>query len=75
MTQIDTKLKALNDDYVVERQHALKEVKLTVLPSSVFYSWLRSKGKEGGQNKFPRVLKGDLAVQWQEFLKENSITL
>lgn len=75
LRQIDDKLKELNDDYVVERKHALKEVKLTVLSPAVFYSWLRSKGKEGGQNKFPRVLKGDLAVQWMAFLKENGITV
>jgi hypothetical protein len=73
LRQIDEKLKQLNDDYVVERKHALKEVMLTVLSPSVFYNWLRSKGKEGGQNKFPRVLKGEKAGQWIEFLKENGI--
>lgn len=75
LTQIDDKLKELNDDYVVERKHALKEVKLTVLSPSIFYSWLKSKGKEGGQNKFPRVLKGELATQWIEFLKENGVNI
>lgn len=75
LSQIDEKLKQLNDDYVVERKHALKEVKLTVLSPSVFYDWLRSKGKEGGQNKFPRVLKGEKAEQWLGFLKENGIKI
>ena len=73
LQKIDDSLKQLNDDYVVERKHALKEVKLTVLSPSVFYDWLRSKGKEGGQNKFPRVLKGEKAEQWMGFLKENGI--
>ncbi|MCH6200902.1 GH3 auxin-responsive promoter family protein [Aquiflexum sp. LQ15W] len=75
LSQIDEKLKQLNDDYIVERKHALKEVKLTVLSPSIFYNWLRSKGKEGGQNKFPRVLKGEKAEQWIEFLKENGVKI
>ena len=65
---IDQYLKALNDDYAVERNHALKRVKVSVLPAAVFYDWMRSQGKEGGQNKFPRVLKGERAQRWKEFL-------
>jgi hypothetical protein len=75
LQKIDDSLKQLNDDYVVERKHALKEVKLTMLSPSVFYDWLRSKGKEGGQNKFPRVLKGEKAEQWLDYLKENGIKI
>ncbi len=67
--EIDEKLKVLNDDYLVERKHALKEVFVTVLPSAVFYDWMRSMGKEGGQNKFPRVLKGDRAKSWKDYLE------
>lgn len=72
---IDSFLKQLNDDYAVERNHALKKVKVTVLPSSLFYEWLKEQGKEGGQNKFPRVLKGDKAANWQEFLLNKEIEL
>jgi hypothetical protein len=68
--KIDAELKVLNDDYAVERKHALKKVKVTVLPSAVFYDWMKAQGKEGGQNKFPRVLKGEKASSWLEFLKE-----
>jgi hypothetical protein len=68
--KIDAELKVLNDDYSVERKHALKKVKVTVLPSAVFYDWMKAQGKEGGQNKFPRVLKGEKAASWLEFLKE-----
>jgi hypothetical protein len=32
--------------------------------------FMRSAGKEGGQHKFPRVLKGKLLKDWQNFLKE-----
>jgi hypothetical protein len=33
---------------------------------------MRTQGKEGGQNKFPRVLKGAKATSWLEFLSLNS---
>ncbi|MDG1276341.1 MAG: GH3 auxin-responsive promoter family protein [Algoriphagus sp.] len=69
---IDQKLCELNDDYAVERKHALKEVYVTLLPSDLFYDWMRTQGKEGGQNKFPRVLKGAKATSWLEFLSLNS---
>jgi hypothetical protein len=65
---IDNHLKVLNDDYAVERRHALKEVFLTVLPTAVFYDWMEARGKLGGQNKFPRVLKKHLIADWEAFL-------
>ena len=65
---IDEKLKSLNDDYEVERSHALKEIFVTVLPEQIFMSFMESKGKQGGQHKFPRVLKGKMLEEWQEFL-------
>lgn len=67
---IDEKLKALNDDYEVERKHALKEVFVEVLKEEVFMNFMKSKGKVGGQHKFPRVLKGKNLEDWQNFLKE-----
>jgi len=68
---IDKKLCELNDDYAVERGHALKNVFLRALPTKAFYDWMKMKGKEGGQHKFPRVLKGKLVDEWQDFLKKN----
>ena len=67
-SRIDAKLKELNDDYEVERKHALKEVLVTVLPSQTFMDFMKSKGKMGGQHKFPRVLKGAMLEEWQKFL-------
>lgn len=67
---IDEKIKILNDDYAVERQHALKNVFCKVLPSLVFLDWMESQGKMGGQNKFPRVLKGKTMDSWQEFVSK-----
>lgn len=66
---IDEMLKQLNDDYRVERQHALKRVFCEVRPSEDFYEWMRRQGKEGAQNKFPRVLSGSKADNWVAFLK------
>jgi hypothetical protein len=30
--------------------------------------FMRSKGKVGGQHKFPRVLKASMLADWQQFL-------
>ncbi len=68
-TMIDLKLKELNDDYEVERKHALKEVFVDVLTEDVFMNFMKLKGKLGGQHKFPRVLKGKLLDEWMLYLK------
>lgn len=66
---IDENLKVLNDDYRVERIAAIKEVFVQVLPTKVFYDWMKMKGKEGAQNKFPRVIKNQQIIDWEEYLK------
>ncbi len=66
---IDEKLKELNDDYGVERKHALKDVFVDVLPEDTFINFMKMKGKFGGQHKFPRVLKGKLLDEWMLYLK------
>jgi hypothetical protein len=68
--KLDEKLKELNDDYKVERISALKDVILDILPSDVFYEYMKQKGKIGAQNKFPRVLKGDKLDEWQKYLNQ-----
>lgn len=65
---IDDTLSAINDDYAVERTAALKEVFVQVLPNKAFIEYLRSKGKEGAMNKFPRVLKNGQMEAWESFL-------
>ncbi|MFD2202941.1 GH3 family domain-containing protein [Shivajiella indica] len=75
MEKIDQYLKDLNDDYITERKHALKRVSCRVIAPSLFYEWMRIHGKEGGQNKFPRVLKGDKMNDWLDFLKSNGVKL
>jgi hypothetical protein len=44
---------------------------LEILPVSMFYDWMRALGKEGGQNKFPRVLKKEQLAEWESFIQVN----
>jgi hypothetical protein len=67
---IDRTLCAINDDYAVERQHALQEVLVEVLPTAWFNEWMAMQGKLGGQHKFPRVLKGVALESWQAFVAQ-----
>jgi hypothetical protein len=46
---------------------------VTILPNKVFYDYLKSKGKEGAMNKFPRVLKGKALEDWEAWLKQNHV--
>ncbi len=66
--KLDEKLMELNDDYAVERKSALKDIRVSILKESVFLSFLKSKGKIGGQHKFPRVIKGNLLNEWKTFI-------
>jgi hypothetical protein len=68
---LDAKLCTLNDDYAVERKAALKEVFIEIISTETFYSFMRQRGKVGGQSKFPRVLKKQVAADWLEFLGTN----
>jgi hypothetical protein len=68
--RLDQKLSELNDDYAVERKAALKEIFIHLLPTEVFYDFMRQRGKVGGQTKFPRVLKKQIATDWMEFLAQ-----
>jgi hypothetical protein len=69
--KIDESLKILNDDYRVERIAAIKDVFMEILPSSAFSLWMKVHDKEGGANKFPRVLKKDQPAEWEKFLKDH----
>jgi hypothetical protein len=63
---LDHTLCTLNDDYAVERKAALKNVIVEIIPVKAFYEWMKLKGKEGGQHKFPRVI-GNQYNEWDEF--------
>lgn len=66
--RLDFHLKEINDDYRVERTSALKDVFVKVLPDNAFIDFMATKGKLGSAHKFPRVLKGALLEEWQQFI-------
>ncbi|MFV0606056.1 MAG: GH3 auxin-responsive promoter family protein [Niabella sp.] len=70
---IDGVLREMNDDYATERSSALKEVFLEILPEEKFLQFMELKGKVGGQHKFPRVMKGKLLDEWNNFLASGKI--
>ncbi|MDZ7775754.1 MAG: GH3 auxin-responsive promoter family protein [Bacteroidales bacterium] len=53
----DNALKNLNSDYEAKRYNnmVLRKPLMRSLPKGTFYSWLKKKGKLGGQNKVPRL--------------------
>ncbi len=55
--ELDKRIRQINSDYDAKRSHdlALLNLKVHVLKPNSFESWLRSKGKYGGQNKVPRL--------------------
>ena len=74
-TLLDEKIKSINDDYEVERNHALKAVTVNVLSENTFMEFMQLKGKMGGQHKFPRVLKGKMLDEWKAFLVNNKTSI
>jgi len=56
-TALDQNLKLVNSDYEAKRYKdiALGLPKVTALPEGLFHTWLKNKGKLGGQHKVPRL--------------------
>ncbi len=54
---LDNALKALNSDYEAKRYNniTLKMPKVHAARENLFYDWLKSKNKLGGQHKIPRL--------------------
>lgn len=54
---LDNALKSLNSDYEAKRYNniTLKMPEVHVARENLFYDWLKSKGKLGGQHKIPRL--------------------
>ncbi len=72
--KIDEYLCLLNDDYMVERLEAIKDVFVEVLPVKTFYNYMKELGKEGSANKFPRVIKGQRHDDWEAWLRKRNST-
>lgn len=60
---------------MVERTEAIPEIFIDVLPSQVFYDYMKHQGKEGSANKFPRVLKGQRLEDWENYLREKGLVI
>jgi len=71
--KIDETLRAINDDYATERDSALKEVFVEVMPEETFMKFMEVKGKLGSQHKFPRVMKGKMLEDWNRFLENQPL--
>ena len=70
---LDQALYMANDDYKVERQAgAISHVFVEVLPKKVFRDFLLWTKKDDAMSKFPRVMKGAVLQDWEQFLLENS---
>ena len=67
--KLDSILRTLNDDYNTERDYALKEIKVNVIPNNLFNDWMETCNKFGGSNKFPRVLSETQQSGWLSFLE------
>ena len=67
--ELDYELSMLNTDYLIDRHFALEEIELNILPNKVFYDFMKIKNKYGAQHKFPRVLKGQMALDWVKYLQ------
>jgi hypothetical protein len=55
--QFDSALKTLNSDYEAKRYKnmILEMPKVHIAKKGLFFNWMKSKGKLGGQNKVPRL--------------------
>ena len=71
--ELDNELKNINSDYDAKRTNdfTLKLPIVHSLPNGVFYRWLKSKDKLGGQFKIPRLVNSRWFI---EELKELQIT-
>lgn len=69
--ELDLQLKKVNDDYAAVRKAVLAPPEVTPLPPAVFYDYLESKGKIGGQVKFPRVMSAAQFEDWENYVLKN----
>jgi hypothetical protein len=72
---LDAEMKKINDDYAVERGHAIQSVTAHVLPNEYFNEFLTFIGRVGAQSKFPRVLRGEVLAKWEAFLEQKGLHL
>jgi hypothetical protein len=56
-TMLDNALQSINSDYEAKRYHntTLRMPIVRKMKNNVFFTWMKEKGKLGGQNKVPRL--------------------
>jgi hypothetical protein len=54
---LDNALKAINSDYEAKRSGnmILQAPVIHEMPKGIFFDWMKSRGKLGGQHKVPRL--------------------
>ncbi len=67
---IDEFLRNANKNYKVARTKALKGVKVSTVPPSVFYDWNGANKKKGGQVKMERVMGEEKFAEWEDFVSK-----
>jgi hypothetical protein len=69
-TLLDQALQRVNSDYEAKRYKdlTLQSLQMIVAPNGLFDSWLKKKGKLGGQHKVPRLANNRDIME--EILKE-----
>jgi hypothetical protein len=72
---LDSKLQSLNSDYEAKRFNniTLNPPEIFVARQNLFYDWLKSKEKLGGQHKVPRLQNS--REMFEELLQLNEISL
>lgn len=68
---LDRHLQEANKNYKVARSKALKGVKVTIIPPSIFYEWNGANKKKGGQVKMERVMSEEKFKEWEAFVSKN----
>ena len=72
INKLDLALKAVNSDYEAKRHKdlILEAPKVHIASKGLFFNWMRTKGKLGGQNKVPRL--SNKRIYLDELLSMNS---
>jgi len=70
--ELDAQLQNENSNYKQKRNHdlALSTLEVIVAKEGLFYEWMASRGKMGGQNKIPRLVNGRKVIE--EMLELNT---
>lgn len=68
---LDEALQALNSDYEAKRKSSLELLRLHKAKKGLFYQWLASKNKLGGQHKIPRLSNSRVFLEELLILNKN----